>query len=53
MKSVAGERCTSNSDEHRLEWVVKKSKFKNLEELLKKWTEAAVCGIKSHHAQMS
>ena len=35
-------RCTSNRDDRRLEKIVKQSRFKNLGELHKVWTEAGV-----------
>ena len=41
-KKCGRKRCTSNRDDHSLGKIVRKSRFKNLGELHKEWTEARV-----------
>ncbi len=41
-KKLGKKRCTSNSDDRKLENTVKQSRFKHLGELHKEWTEAGV-----------
>ena len=41
-KKSGRKRCTSNRDNHSLEWIVKQNPFKNLVELHKEWTKVGV-----------
>ncbi|KAI2661075.1 Transposable element Tc3 transposase [Labeo rohita] len=41
-KKFGRKRCTTNRENHSLERLVKKNRFKNLGELHKEWTEAGV-----------
>ncbi len=41
-KKCGRKRCTSNRDDRSLGMIIRKSRFKNLGELHKEWTEAGV-----------
>ncbi len=41
-KKCGRKRCTTNRENHSLMRIVKKNRFKNLDELHKEWTEAGV-----------
>ncbi len=57
IKKLGTKRCTSKSENRKLENTVKQSRFEHLGELHKEWTEAGVDSswsqcIESHHAQL-